>query len=209
MKRYSLARKRTLLVTGFEPFGISSINPSQILLEHLVPPEGWSLKTATLPVETNNLGNVLDQILSEFSPELIFCLGEARGESRMRVELWAKNLLNFGQPDNRGQTIRNRRIETKGLDFIFSGLCPNKMIHVLLKNNISTLVSEDAGAYLCNQLFYTLSHRFRNEKTAVGFLHLPSLPEQNFGPGMHLQLQIRGVQALLEEFARSVIPDPT
>ena len=203
MDKCNLVRKPTLLVTGFEPFGNSTINPSQMLLEHLTPPEGWSLSTTTLPVESDNLGKVLEQTLSKISPNLIFCLGEARGETRMRVELWAQNLLNFGQPDNIGNTIRNRRIETKGLDFLFSGLCPNRMLQVLINKGISTLVSEDAGAYLCNQLFYTLSHQFRNSKTAVGFLHLPSLPEQNFGPGMHLQTQVTGVQALLDEFAES------
>ena len=33
-----------------------------------------------------------------------------------------------------------------------------------------------AGAYVCNDLFYTLRHRCEGTEVQVGFIHIPYLP---------------------------------
>ena len=188
---------RTILVTAFVPFGGSRVNPSQAVLKNLQAPSHWRLEKLILPVSHRKLGDCLSKQLQDSAPDLILCLGEARGSTQFRIECQGKNLLDFQAPDNDGVVLKKTVIQAQGAQTLPSTLCRNTIFRALSLLELSAHFSQDAGAYLCNQLLYTLCYRFQESQTQVGFLHLPSLPEQNFGPGVPLSLQSEGVQAVL------------
>jgi pyroglutamyl-peptidase len=186
-----------LLVTGFEPFGGSSVNPSALLAERLSAPPGWALERRILPVDTKLLSPLLKSLLDDLKPDLILCLGEARGANVFRVETTARNRLAFQLPDNAGEVVKNEPVIQDGPALLSSTLDLEKALSSLRSLHFAANLSDDAGGFLCNQLFYSLCHRFLNSPTRVGFLHLPSLPEQGFGQGLNLESQLRAVQALV------------
>ena len=186
-----------VLLTAFEPFGESSVNPSQLVLERLRAPAGCELLRQVLPVDTEALPAVLDQLLAAASPELVLCLGEARSSEKFRVERVARNRLCFPRPDNAGRTIASGAVIAGGADELPSTLCVASVMQALERAGVEARFSDDAGGYLCNQLFYSLSHRLALV-APVGFLHLPSLPEQGFGPGVPLDMQVRAVEQVLK-----------
>ena len=187
-----------VLITAFEPFGGSDINPSQEVLKGLREPEGWSLEKLLLPVSHEKLETDLSRQLANSYPDLILSLGEARGANCFKIECQAQNLLEFSIPDNDGKTIRNTPIKKQGSPTLQATLCQSTIAQSFLNLKLAARISQDAGTYLCNQLLYTLCHRFMGSSTKVGFLHLPSLPEQNFGNGVALSRQIIAVQTILK-----------
>lgn len=191
----------TLLVTGFEPFGGSAINPSSLLLPRLSAPSGWHLITRVLPVDTARLAPVLEDLLETSAPALVVALGEARGTAAFRVETTARNRLEFSLADNAGARVRGVAIVPDGPACLPATLDVDATRDCLRSLGMTAEFSDDAGGFLCNQLFYSLCHRYQGERTQVGFLHLPSLPEQGFGRGLELHAQTMAVQAVLELLA--------
>ncbi len=187
-----------LLVTGFEPFNGSPLNPSAMVAERLVAPTGWRLKTLVLPVVSEGLLERVEELVSALGPSLIVSLGEARGSREFRVERTARNRLSFNCPDNAGVRLEDRLIVDNGPLHLHSTLCCQTVQKGLKSCGVASKLSDDAGGFLCNQLLYLLAHRTASEMAKVGFIHLPSLPEQGYGPGLALDLQVRAVQQVLE-----------
>ncbi len=188
---------KKLLVTGFEPFGGSALNPSGLLLQRLCSPPGWELRTALLPVCSAGLPTALENALNSSPPGLVLSLGEARGSERFRIERVAKNRLDFSIPDNSGRRIESSPILSGGACQLLATLPAEPAREALIGLKEAVALSDDAGGFLCNQAFYWLLHRFQGSSTRVGFLHLPSLPEQDFGEGVSLARQSEAVQAVI------------
>jgi pyroglutamyl-peptidase len=186
-----------VLVTAFEPFGGSNINPSGLVAEKLRAPGGWQLKYRVLPVVTSGLAERVEELVSTLNPSLVISLGEAQGSDVFRVEQTARNLLAFGGPDNSGVQIENEPIVHDGPGALASTICCDSVQSALSKTGVASLLSDDAGGFLCNQLFYLMAHRSLETGPKVGFLHLPSLPEQGYGQGLSLERQLVAVQAVL------------
>lgn len=187
-----------MLVTGFEPFGGSPLNPSAMVLPRLSPPLGWRLATRVLPVETFQLSDILDRLLDEVKPTLVLSLGEARGSSAFRVETTGRNRLNFRLPDNAGQRLADVPVLAGGPAELPATIAVTVVRDRLRALDLQADLSHDAGGFLCNQLLYSLCHRFASSSTPVGFLHLPSMPEQGFGPGLGLDRQVLAVRSVLD-----------
>jgi pyroglutamyl-peptidase len=196
-----MASQPVLLLTGFEPFDGSPINPSALLLSQLVAPPGWILEGTVLPVDTVRLPTMLESLFCRLMPSIVLSLGEARGSSHFRVEASARNRLDFARPDNAGIRVRNQPIAAGGPERLQATLSAQMMLASLKASGVPALASDDAGGFLCNQVLYSMCLRFSETSTRVGFLHLPSLPEQGFGPGVSLSKQVRAVQDLLNSLA--------
>ena len=173
----------TLLVTGFEPFGGSTLNPSQVLIEALtagamdLPGVEWH--TALLPVDTCCIAAVIDTLWAKHEPDLVLHLGESAKAQRLTLERVALNLLDFDSPDNAGKRVVDQPIDPDGPAARFATL-PVAALHEKLKTfGIASDLSLSAGAYLCNQTLYlSLAHAQQRGGRRVGFVHVPSLPEQ-------------------------------
>lgn len=171
-----------LLITGFEPFGGSTVNPSAKVITALAtnPPEGIVTVTQLLPVDCSLAPSTLINILSVEHPDGVICLGEASGRQAVSVERVAVNLLDFRIPDNAGIQKIDEAVIPGGPAAYFSTLPVRQISQAILDAHIPAELSLSAGSYLCNQVLYHLLHfiTVSDWKIPAGFIHLPSLPEQ-------------------------------
>lgn len=172
-----------VLVTCFEPFGGSRVNPSQAALRLLEesPIARVELISATLPCVDREAERVLLDAVDGASPEAVVCLGESNRAAGLTFERVATNLRDYRIPDNAGTLIRDEPVVPGGPDALFSTLPVKRMVEAVRGAGVPAMVSRDAGAFLCNQVTYALLHRLRETgrgDVPAGFVHLPRLPEQ-------------------------------
>lgn len=104
------------LVTGFEPFGQSSINPSEQVVQRLAAMqfEDFAVATAVLPVQRHLGPQTLLNHVQQLQPDAVICLGEAGGRTAVSIERVAVNLLDFGIADNNGLVVQDEPIVADG-----------------------------------------------------------------------------------------------
>lgn len=168
---------RPILLTGFAPFGPYDSNPSQTLVEQAQQhPPVPSLVCAILPVQQQGLRQRLHQLVQTHQPRAILSLGVAQTPT-IRLERIATNKLDFRIPDNLGAQPRKSPIYSDAPASYHSSLPLDSFYKTLLKAGIPTSFSEDAGAYLCNLLFFETLHLLQTfPNTIGGFVHIPLTP---------------------------------
>ena len=114
-----------ILVTGFEPFATSSLNPSGEIVKALI---GDDLVTAILPVVFGQASAQLRELIDLHKPSAVLCLGQAEGRSAMTPERIAINLDNARIADNAGNQPLEQKINADGPDGHFSTLPIEKMV---------------------------------------------------------------------------------
>lgn len=172
-------KKRAALVTGFEPYGGYSLNPSAEIARRLdgarigdVPIVG-----RLLPVALAALDEALAAVLRDVDPVAVVLLGLAPGEAAIRLERLALNLADFAIADNAGARVADRPLDKKAVPAAWSRLPVRAIQTRLLAMGIPARLSETAGTYLCNAAL----HRALSlvpRRVPCGFIHLPLLPAQ-------------------------------
>jgi pyroglutamyl-peptidase len=195
-----------LLLTGFEPFGGQKINSSERAAHALsgVDLPGITWHVVILPVDRERGPAALQRALDEALPDAVVCLGEAARRAAISIERVAINLLDFRIPDNSGRQCMDEPIALDGPAAYFSTLPVRAMLDAARAAGAPAELSLSAGAFLCNQIFYTLMHTLsqRGARIPAGFVHIPQLPEQVAGAeaataSMSLDTIIRGLTAAL------------
>ena len=170
-----------VLITGFEPFGGETINPSAKLVEALstAPPPGIDLETAVLPVAYARTADALRAVVHAAAPDLAICFGQAEGRTGISIERFAHNLDRPDRPDNDGVSS-GVEIDPDGPVAYRSTLPVAEIVAALHAEGIPARESRDAGGFLCNHVFYVLMQTLERERPQArgGFVHVPLLPEQ-------------------------------
>ena len=192
-----------VLVTGFEPFGGATLNPSQLLVERLAAETlpGVDLHTLILPVEFEKAASNLLAAIREINPEVVISFGQAEGRSTITPEKIAINLDHARIADNGGDQRQNQVIVKTGADGYFSTLPVEKMVSELQQIGVPGSLSLSAGSFVCNHIFYVMQHELKNTKVKSGFVHLPLVPEQSVEfpnqPTMSLDEMLKGAKAVI------------
>ncbi|AFZ65831.1 pyroglutamyl-peptidase I [Deinococcus peraridilitoris] len=196
-----------LLLTGFEPFGGDTVNPSEQVVEALGNQvvSGVQVRGELLPVDTGRAPQVLRAALERHQPDAVVLTGLAAGRPQLTLERVAVNVLDFRIPDNAGVQKHDERIEPAGPDAYLSSLPLGDILRAWKAAGIPGYVSDTAGLYLCNQVMYVARHALGAE-VPCGFLHLPANPEVALGaprelPYLPQQELNRGVQVVVETVA--------
>jgi pyroglutamyl-peptidase len=196
-----------LLLTGFEPFGGSEVNPSAQIVAQLAGTgvEGVDLVTAVLPVDRHHGPPRLIQAVLETEPEAVLCLGLAGRSPAMAIERVAVNLLDFRIADNSGNQFVDQLIVPDGPAAYFTTLPVRAMVEAVMAVGVPAELSLSAGAFLCNQVTYELLHYLTLEQLDIpaGFVHVPLLPEQAaqkrpIMPSMSLEMMCVGITAVIQ-----------
>jgi pyroglutamyl-peptidase len=204
-----------LLLTGFEPFGGSPINPSQKIVGELDGKSiaGLEIKSAVLPVDKQRGPEMLIQVSRSQSFDGILCLGEAPRRSAISIERVAINLMDYRIPDNRGSVMTDIPIRPDGPAAYFTTLPVRSILERLLANGIPAELSLSAGAYLCNQVLYTLlDHLASSQSIPAGFIHIPSLPEQAApgevsSPSLSFAASLKGIELAIEVISKWLVAE--
>ncbi len=197
----------TILLTGFEPFGGESVNPSWEIARTL---DGWTCEGRTvravkLPCAFGDTLRTLDEALAAHRPELVVCLGQAGGRAEISIERAALNVDDARIPDNLGRQPVDAAVVAGGPAAYFSTLPIKAMARDVRALGIAAAVSNTAGTFVCNHVFYALMHRLATRPALAhargGFVHVPYTPEQTAGraavPAMALATQVEGVRQAL------------
>ena len=194
-----------LLLTAFEPFGGEEINAALEVSKRL-PARVRTLDIVRLSVPTSFsrcTGTVLEAIGQE-KPDFVLMLGQAAGRSALSVERVAINCMDARMADNDGNRPVDLPVVEGGPAAYFSMLSIKKMTEAIRAEGIDTSVSNSAGTFVCNALFYGVLHGLQSKNSPVkaGFLHVPILPEQAKNrekptASMPLDTIVRGVEAAI------------
>ena len=199
-----------VLVSGFEPFGGSHTNPSQLLVKELVQEEieGASIEAIVLPVEFDRAAELLLNKVRASKPDVVVAFGQAEGRKAITPEKIAINLDNARIPDNSGDQRQNQMIDKDGADGYFTTLPTSEIIAGITNEGIPAELSLSAGAFVCNHVFYQLQKSLKGTSVRSGFVHTPLVTEQGpefpGQPTMELSDLVRGARKLVEVLVRSV-----
>ena len=193
----------TVLVTGFDAFGGETINASAMALQALHGRQMGShrLIAARLPTVFGASLQVLRELLASHTPALVICLGQAGGRATLSLERIAINVNDARIADNaRAQPVDTPVVEG-GPAAYFTGLPVKAMLETLLREGIHAEVSQTAGTFVCNHVFYGLMHELATQRTLRqtrgGFIHMPWLPTQG-QPSMRLEEIVRGLELAIQ-----------
>jgi pyroglutamyl-peptidase len=197
-----------ILVTGFEPFDGLEVNPSQAIVESLSQcTEGRRrvrLATEILPTEFRAAGDRIVTLIRELSPAAIVCLGLATSASAIRLERVALDLNDSTRPDNAGDQATGRLIDPAGPIGYWSTLPLDDMLRALKRQDIPATISNHAGAYVCNHVFYTAQREMERlgYDAQFGFVHVPLMSEQAVtlppvGASLPLAMMVAAVECCL------------
>lgn len=191
---------KKLLITGFEPFGGEKINPSWEAVK-LLPDEigNFSLTKIEVPVVFGKAADTVIEKAEEINADAVICVGQAGGRTGVTPEMVAVNLRFASIPDNEGKQPKDVPVIEDGENAYFSTLPVRKMTAAVSEAEITSSVSYSAGTYVCNDLIYSVLHRFKNTGTKACFIHVPFIPEQTTDkPSMELETIAKALEIAIE-----------
>jgi pyroglutamyl-peptidase len=197
-----LGKLMKTLLTGFVPFGDVAVNPSQLIVQQIAQRREFpELLTAVLPVEFAVAGDCIRQLIRDLLPEAVLCLGVAQNRDAINLERVALNLDDARIPDNAGQRIFGEPIVSDGPVGYWSTLPLEPMEKALRELEIPVIMSNHAGAYLCNHVFFSARHELecQQRKVPCGFVHVPRLCEtaSEDCAGLSLDTMVKAIECCL------------
>ena len=194
---------KIILISGFQPFGGDSINPSYEAVKRL-PEEigGFRIVKIELPVVFGRAAELFMEKIGEIQPCAAISVGQAGGRTAITPELIGVNMDNGRIPDNDGNQPVWEPIKEGSPDGIFSRLPIQKMTEAMNAAGVSASISTTAGAYVCNDLMYRVLEATAKSGFPYGFIHVPYIPEQTVDkpgePSMPMEDIVKGLEISLK-----------
>ena len=198
-------RKGVILLTGFEPFGGSDVNPSILACRRLEGRtfNGYGVAVEEVPLRFREIRPRIEGLVERHKPAAVICTGQS-SRACISLERVAINLADASRiAYNCGAKPRDERIVEDGPAAYFTRLPLRTLLERLREAKIPAEISNTAGTFGCNQIFYLLMDYL--ERTGLdipaGFIHVPSLPEQVLNkklPSMSLELTARALEIVVE-----------
>ncbi len=187
---------QNVLLTGFEPFDKAAVNPSWEAVRQLdgVPlSEGEKIVARCLPCAFATAAETLLQLINELQPAMVIATGLGPGRSDISIERVAINVNDARIPDNLGVQPIDTSVVEGGPAAYFSTLPIKGMVKAVREAGIAASVSQTAGTFVCNQVFYRLQHALVGTGVRSGFIHVPGLPGSS-EPSMVLSTTVEGLR---------------
>jgi pyroglutamyl-peptidase len=173
---------RTILITGFEPFGGETVNASWEAARRL---EGWRhgehiAAARLMPCAYESSVKELIHAIETLRPEALLMTGQAARRAVVCVERFAHNLDDAAAPDNDGALRRALRISRGAPEWLEAAAPVRTIARAIKEAGIPARVSRSAGAFVCNHLYFGALQYLSDKRSAIPavFLHLPVTPEQ-------------------------------
>jgi len=198
-----------ILLTGFEPFGPVRVNPSEQIVRRIGEEArkrgNRELRAEVLPTEFVAADRRMRQLILEYQPDAVLCLGVAPQREKISLERFALNIDDDSLPDNAGRLRAGRRIAPNGPAAYWSTLPLERFRRQLEQHGIPVSYSNHAGTYLCNHIFYVARHEIEKASNGApcGFVHVP--PVRTRGKkarGLALDTMIEAVECCLGVLGR-------
>ena len=190
-----------IIVTGFDPFGGETINPSIECVKALPEIEGVELIRLELPTVFKESAKRLNEVINDVKPDAVLSVGQAGGRPGITMERIAINVDDARIPDNISQQPIDEAIQLDGEAAYFSTLPIKRIVKAIREAGISAEVSNSAGTFVCNHIMYqSLFAATKADKPfKAGFMHIPFIPEQTTDkPSLPLEESTRALQIAIE-----------
>ena len=190
-----------IIVTGFDPFGGETMNPSIECVKALPEIEGVELIRLELPTVFKESAKRLNEFINDVKPDAVLSVGQAGGRTGITMERIAINVDDARIPDNISQQPIDETIQTEGEPAYFSTLPIKRIVKAIREAGISAEVSNSAGTFVCNHIMYqSLFAATKAEKPfKAGFMHIPFIPEQTTDkPSLPLEESTKALQIAIE-----------
>jgi len=195
-------RTMTLLLTGFEPFGTHSENPSREIV-HIVA-ESWreprQLVPHVLPVEYDAAGVAIVDLMKKHEPRAVLMLGLAESAPRPRLERVALNIDDAEIADNAGVMRKGSPIRKGDPLALRTRLKLREIQSELGRDGLTVDVSNHAGAYICNHTYFEALRHAGMDGPHCLFMHVPPTPEPPGDADPHMRAMVRITEQLLRMF---------
>jgi pyroglutamyl-peptidase len=136
-------------------------------------------------------------------PAVVILLGQAGGRACLSVERVAINVDDARIADNAGLQPVDEPVAPAGPAAYFATVPIKAMTAAIRDAGIPAEVSNSAGTFVCNHLFYGVLHYLAasGRDARAGFIHVPWLEAQAVArpgePAMALATMVRGVEAAI------------
>lgn len=198
----------SVLLTGFGAFGQVGTNPSEQIAVELDGEQiaGHRVQSIVLPVATDRVPAALSEAIQVAEPDLILCMGVAPGRAAAALERVAVNVKDFPLPDIAGRSPIDEPVLPEGPAAYLSTVPAKAILARWAKEGVPGYLSNTAGTYVCNQVFYLASHHAHRLHIHAALIHLPSTPEsisatmpgQTPGPTAQLDLLTHAVRLAID-----------
>ncbi len=195
---------KKILVTGFEPFGTDTVNPTEKIVNAL-PEQIGELRIIklVLPVEYERAAREAIRAAKECQPDAILCFGLAGGRTEITPERVAINMMDARIPDNAGRQPVDQPIDPEGENAYFSTLPVKEMVKMLSEAGFPASLSNTAGTFVCNDLLYRMLANAQALPAEIpcGFVHFPYCEEMDRPDGsfaMKLEDEISAAEVILK-----------
>ena len=170
---------KKLLITGFDPFGGQTVNPSWEAVR-LLPGRIGAYEVTCLQIPTlfGEGARKVRSAAKALHPDVILSVGQAGGRRGVTPEVVGINLREARIPDNGGFQPVNVPIVPDGPAAYFATVPVRAMVDTMTAAGLPCALSYSAGAFVCNDVLYTLLHHYHGTAVQAGFIHVPFLPEQ-------------------------------
>ena len=195
----TLPARPCVLLTGFDAFAGARVNPSWLGVKALDTEQinGHMLVAAQLPTTFSGALPLLASLLKRYQPVLVICAGQASGRSALSIERIAINVSDARIADNAGEQPIDTPVVPGGPAAYFSTLPIKAMRQAMERGGVAAEVSQTAGTFVCNHVFYALMHTLETQdifkRTRGGLVHVPNLPGQGL-PCMPLDEMVHGLR---------------
>lgn len=177
---------KKILITGFEPFGTDSRNPSGEAVSLLGDSADYKLYKLTLPVTWQGAFAALSAAWEEIDPDGVLMVGLAGGADRIRIERVGINLCgaikdNDGlYPNGSSDSPAEIPVSKGGENAYFATYNEKKILSALKEKGIPAAYSYSAGTYICNYILYSSLEKMKKDRTdkKIGFIHIPCVDGQ-------------------------------
>ena len=200
-----------VLLTGFEAYGYTPINPAESVARALDGSVVGGVEIVSR-ITPNTFFKCIDFVkaaIEEVQPELVVMMGEYGGRAMITVERLAQNLndsTRYGLVDNTGRSLQGGLTAADGPAAYYTTLPIRALVQAMREAGIPADISDAAGTFCCNHLMYGILHYLAQNESPIraGWIHLPYLPsvaalEENLGaPSMSAETSTEGVRIGIE-----------
>ena len=200
-----------VLLTGFEAFGNTPVNPAEkiaMLLDKEII-EGSKIISRVVPNTFFKSIEVVQEEIIKFKPDVVVMMGEYGGRSMITVERLAHNhndSARYRLADNDGKVLQDVQTVKDGPTAYYTTLPIRAMVKAMRSEGIPADISDTPGTNVCNHLMFGILHFIAVQKLDIraGWIHLPYLPataamKENLGaPSMSEGTSMKGVKTAIK-----------
>lgn len=206
-----MANSKKILLTGFEPFGDSTVNPSISACRRLEGKrvDGFEIVVEEIPLRFHEIRSAIEEHIARLDPAAVICTGQS-SRALISLERVAINIADARIPYNCGTHPVDELLNGEGPAAYFSALPLREILGAVKEAGIPVGISNSAGTFGCNQIFYHLmDYRYRlGLEIPAGFIHVPCLPEQAINkakPSMSLNLIVEALEGAASTVASTLV----